>query len=123
MQQPRIRNLVNAFIPDAPPSLVLPSDALRAIDRFSRKWGGLWVGGSVEISPEGILFSPNSLNKAVHVGLQPVHIRSQDVLSVRHEFGWFTGIVAVAHTTGEFRFRCYGAKRLAAVLARSYCAP
>src|SRR5207249_11218600 len=108
MQQPRIRKLVNAFIPDATPSLVLPSDALRAIDRFSRKWGGLRVGGSVEISPEGILFSPNRLNNAVHVGLQPVHLRSQDVLSVRHASGWFSCIVALAHTTDEVRLRGYG---------------
>jgi hypothetical protein len=39
---------------------------------------------------------------------------------VRHEFGWVTGIVVVDHMHGEFRFRCYGAKQLAATMAASF---
>lgn len=123
MQHFRIRKLVNAFIPNAAPSLALPGPALRATDRFSRKWGGLWVGGSVDISPEEISFTPNGLNRAFHIGLEPIRVASQNIRSVKHEFGWFTGIVVVSHTAGELRFRCYGAKRLVATLAGNYCAP
>jgi len=122
VQNFHIRKAVNAFIPNATPSLALPDQALRQATRFSRKWGGLWVGGSVDMSPEGIAFTPNALNRAFHVDLESIRIASQDIRSVRCEFGWLTGVVVVSHTSGEFRFRCYGAKRLVATLADNYCA-
>ena len=43
-------------------------------------------------------------------------ILANDIRAVRHEFGWVTGIVVVEHIRGEFRFRCYGAKQLAATM-------
>lgn len=36
------------------------------------------------------------------------------------EFGWITGIVVVRHAGSEFRFRCYGAKRLAATMVATF---
>jgi len=116
MQTFRIRKLVNAFIPNAVPSELLellPGAVLWAVNRFSTKHGGLWVGGSVEISHDGVLFKPNALNEAFHEGLESVHIPMTQVLSVAREFGWITGIVVVAHQLGEFRFRCFGAKKIA----------
>lgn len=111
------RKLVNAFIPDATPSEILPIAALGAIDRFRRKHGGLWVGGTISVSQSGIAFVPNGLNRAVHAGLEPIRVPAEDIRAVRHEFGWFTGIVVVEHTRGEFRFRCYGARQFAAAVA------
>jgi hypothetical protein len=110
-----IRKLANAT-----PSDVLPLDALWAIHRFRRKHGGLWVGGTVSVSESGVSFAPNRLNRAVHVGLEPIHVPAQDIRTVRYEFGWFTGIVVVEHVHGEFRFRCYGAKQFAATMAASF---
>ena len=115
-----IRRLANAFIPDATPSEALPAHALSAIDRFQRKYGGLWVGGTVSVSPSGVAFAPNGFNQAVHEGLQPIHVPAEDIRAVRYEFGWFTGIVVVEHVHGAFRFRCYGAKQLAAAMAASF---
>ena len=112
-----IRKLVNAFVPYATPSDVIPRVALSAIDRFKRKHGGLWVGGTVSVSRAGVSFSPNALNRIVHDELQPVSVPARDIRAVRHEFGWVTGIVVVEYVDGEFRFRCYGAKRLAASMA------
>ena len=112
-----VRKLANAFFPDATPSEIVPADALWAIDRFRRKHGGLWVGGTVAVSQAGISFSPNGLNKVFHEGLEPIGVPAKDVRAVRYEFGWFTGIVVVEHVRGEFRFRCYGAKNLAATMA------
>lgn len=112
-----VRKLANAFFPDATPSEIVPADALWAIDRFRRKHGGLWVGGTVAVSQAGIAFSPNSLNEVFHEGLEPVSVPAKEVRAVRYEFGWFTGIVVVEHVRGEFRFRCYGAKHLAATMA------
>jgi len=42
---------------------------------------------------------------------------SGDIKSVRHELGWFTGVVVVTHVSG------YGAKKLAATLALSFGEP
>lgn len=115
-----IRKLANAFIPHATPSDVVPAFALSAIDRFKRKRGGLWVGGTVSVSQSGVSFSPNGLNRAFHDGVEPINVPAKDIRAVRHEFGWFTGIVVVGHIHGEFRFRCYGAKQLVATMAASF---
>jgi hypothetical protein len=123
MEPLNIRKLANAFIPDATPSDVLPSAALSAAQRFKRKHGGLWVGGTILVTSGGVSFAPNGLNRAVHEELEPVDVPARDIKSVRHEFGWFTGIVVVAHVGGELRFRCYGAKKLAATLAVRFGEP
>jgi hypothetical protein len=115
-----IRKLANAFIPGAAPSHLVPADARSVINRFNRKWGGLWVGGTVSIAPQGVSFTPNRINRAVHEALEPINVPAEDIRAVRHEFGWVTGIVVVTHARGEFRFRCYGAKRLAATMAVSF---
>jgi len=112
-----VRKLANAFYPNATPSEVVPAFALSAIDRFKRKHGGLWVGGTVAVSRAGVSFSPNGRNRACHEALEPLGVPAEDVRAVRYEFGWFTGIVVVEHGRGEFRFRCYGAKHLAATMA------
>jgi len=115
-----VRKLANAFYPNATPSEVVPAVALSAIDRFKRKHGGLWVGGTVAVSQAGVSFSPNGLNQAFHEGLEPISVPAHDVRAVRYEFGWFTGIVVIEHVRGEFRFRCYGAKHLAATMATGF---
>jgi len=56
-----IRKLANAFIPGAAPSHLVPADARSVINRFNRKWGGLWVGGTVSIAPQGVSFTPNRI--------------------------------------------------------------
>ena len=123
MEPLNIRILANAFIPDATPSDVLPSTALSAVQRFKRKHSGLWVGGTILVTNGGVSFAPNRLNRAFHEDLEPIDVPARDIKSVRHEFGWFTGIVVVAHVGGEFRFRCYAAKKLAATLAVSFGQP
>lgn len=123
MKPLNIRKLANAFIPNATPSDVLASEALSAVHRFKRKHGGLWVGGTVVATSGGVSFAPNGLNRAVHEDLEAIDVPARDIKSVRHEFGWFTGVVVVRHVGGEFRFRCYGAKKLAATLAVSFGEP
>jgi hypothetical protein len=110
----KMRKVANAFYPDAMPSRLVPADALSVIHFFRRRLGGLWVGGTVEVSQSGVSFSPNLLNRAVHETLEPIRIAAEDIRKVRCKFGWVTGIVVVEHEGGEFRFRCYGARRLAA---------
>ena len=95
------------------PALVAGA-ARAAVERFSHRQGGLWVGGTIEITNDGVSFAPNRLNRAFHAALETVHIPFANIRSARREFGWFTGVVVIQHTGGEFRFRCYGASRVAA---------
>lgn len=112
MRMFRICKLVNAFVPKAIPSEPLSDNLFSAVTRYVKKHGGLWVGGAVEITHEGVSFKPNALNDAFHVGLEPVQIPLASIGSVRREFGWLTGIIVIEHSVGRFRFRCFGAKRV-----------
>ena len=47
MQDRQIKKLCNALIPDATPAPLVSGASLRAVDRFSKKHGGLWVGDTV----------------------------------------------------------------------------
>lgn len=112
----RIRKFANAFsgtsslsaaIAQAPLVGTLTNDA---VEGYRKKHGGLWVGGVVEISDEGISFRANALNKALNSGARGKTIAMKRVRSVYWQFGWVTGIVVVVHDKGEFRFRCFGAR-------------
>ena len=111
-----IKKLANAFVPHAVPSTLVVGTARGAVDRFGAKHGGLWVGGKVTADADGLRFVPNGLNVVFHQGLQDTHIPLASIHSVTREFGWVTGIVRVRHAQGEFRFRCFGAQRVADTL-------
>lgn len=114
---PHFEKLANAFIPGAAPSGNVVGEALRAVSRVASREGGLWVGGKVVVTPEALSFVPNGINLALHEGLEAIRIPFSNISSVRREFGWVTGIVVVSHAGGELRFRCFGAKGVAAELA------
>ena len=116
----KIRKLANAFIPGVTPARRVPVAALSAIYSYTRTHGGLWVGGTVFVSSSGVSFVPNGINRLVHSDVEPVNVRAEDVKDVRREFGWVTGVVVVKHVSGEFRFRCYGAKQLAATMSANF---
>ena len=105
----------NAFIPNAVPSGLVTGPALRAVERVSRKTGGLWVGGRLVANSREIRFSANVMNQSFHVGLEDVHIPLSEVSSVR--------IVVVTYRQGEFRFRCFSAKAIAANFSSHVTAP
>ena len=115
-----IRKPANGFIPEAVPARRVPVTALSAIHRFRRRQGGLWVGGTVFVSNRGVSFVPNGVNRFVHSNLEPVNVQAHDIREVRCEFGWLTGIVVVKRAQDEFRFRCYGAKQLAATMCANF---
>jgi hypothetical protein len=112
-----INKLCNAFLPDAAPSGLLPEAVLGAVRQARKRTGGLWVGGRVNASADALVFTPNGMNVALHAGLDVVRIPLAKIRAVRREFGWLTGIVVVEHAQGEFRFRCFGAMRVAQILS------
>lgn len=108
----KITKLANAFYTDATPSNRAKGIARYSAERYKKKHGGLWVGGTVVLSDQGVEFSPNALNRKLHEQIDGVSIPASSIKAIEHKFGWFTGIVEVVHAQGTFRFRCYGAKNL-----------
>ncbi|MCL2713915.1 MAG: hypothetical protein FWD68_04810 [Alphaproteobacteria bacterium] len=80
--------------------------------------GGLWVGGRAEITDRGVRFEANGLNRIFHSNAEPVWVAADCIRAVELRPGWFTEIVAVAHSEGTFPFRCYGASEVVATMAK-----
>lgn len=112
MQQFAIRKLANAFVSNAELSDQIQGSARLATSRYQKKYGGFWVGGVVELTQEGITFTPNALNRKLHKNLEIIELPISDIEVMQRNFGWFTGIVLVQHKRGDFKFRCYGAKNV-----------
>ena len=111
-----LKKSCNAFIPNAMPSSLVIDAALTFLERQRQKAGGLWVGGTLTASPEGLSFVANDLNLAFHSALQPVFIPTADIYAISTEFGWISGTVIVWRRHGEFRLRCFKAAKLAVLL-------
>jgi len=105
----------NALLPAAGPSAL--ADLLGAKSGVAHA-DGLWVGGKVKATPLELTFEPNRLNAALNDGSLTVRIPMAGIRSVRREFGWLSGIVVVDHGLGQFRFRCFGARRVARILSQ-----
>lgn len=112
-----IEKLANAFVPNAEPASLLGGVPRFAIRQYEKKHGGLWIGGKVAITPDGVSFGANAMNRALHKDLADTVIPLESIRSVRLEFGWVTSIVVVEHAGGEFRFRCFHAREVADTLA------
>lgn len=108
----------NLFRPDAEMSegarVLMPLGADRTVDWLQRRLGGLWVGGSVTLTQEALMFAPNGLNAAAHAGDTSDTVRLDRVGEVSHRFGWLTRIIDVRTVDGDtFTFRCFGARAFA----------
>jgi len=112
MNQFRIKKVANALMPNAKPAAVIRGPALWSVKIVEKLAGGLWVGGEVTLSNDGVSFHANKLNESLHVDLEQVNIPLKNIESVSKISGWVTDIVSVKHSGGEFRFRCYSASEL-----------
>lgn len=111
-----IRKLANLFSPSSKLSSgaaslpLVGAAASGAVENYRRRHGGVWIGGVVELTSDGIFFKANALNRALNSGKPTKRLAMKDVRAVRWEFGILTGIVVVLHKNGELRFRCFGAR-------------
>lgn len=106
--------VANALIQDAASPLEDSADGIgKAIQRSRNRYGGLWVGGRVTLTPAELGFSPNVVNRLVHVGGPSLTIPLSAIRRIDVEPGFFTKIIAVTWAGGVTRFRCYGAARFA----------
>lgn len=116
MPEFRMTKTASAFYPRATASVSGVVAVGPAVYAAKKALGGLWVGGMVTISDDGVHFAPNGLNRFLHKKADAIHIPLASVNSVTIDGGWVTRIVSVLHEGGEFRLRCYGAAKLADAL-------
>ena len=114
----KLSKLGYGFVSNVMPSALMSGAAFARANRMVKRHGGLLVGGSIELSPAGVSFTPHAREEPQHVGLRPVNILAANIRSVRREFGWLTGTVVICHLGGEFRFRCFGARSVARLFAK-----
>jgi hypothetical protein len=104
----------NALIQDATSPLENLAGGIGGGIRRSRKrYGGLWVGGRVTLTPAELGFAPNGANRLLHDGDPSVAIPLAAIRQIDVEPGLVTKIVAVTWRGGVARFRCYRAARFA----------
>jgi hypothetical protein len=113
----------NALIAEAQPDFALYSAAAKAVgidpraqvlsvvlSGFRAFYGGLWVGGAVELSATHLSFKPNSVNQLLHKGDYSWSVPLKEVSELSWEFGVLSGIIRVATPHGIAKLRCFGAK-------------
>ena len=92
-----------------------PTDMV--IQGFRAHVGGIWVGGSAELTTAFLMFRPNALNRALHAEDYSFTIALADIASVEYERALLTDIVVVTTATGRFKLRCFGARRFRDLIA------
>lgn len=108
----------NALVPGAEPtafaSRMSGVGGSFVFDWIRRSYGGLWVGGSIKLTPVELTFTPNAMNRALHAVDAFRAVPLDRVVEVKDRFGIVTRIIDVSLDDGSlFTFRCFGAPALA----------
>lgn len=108
------RKLANALIPGAQPTVFARTMSSNVLGFFSRIHGGLWLGGTITLTPRELSFRPNGMNRALHTNASDITVPLERVVEVTDRFGILTRIVDVKSDDGSvLTFRCFGAPALA----------
>jgi hypothetical protein len=85
------------------------------LERLRREMGGLWVGGTLTVSEDAIVFGANALNRWLQAGPLRLKIPMRDVSAVNLRRGVLTKIIEVTYGEPALRtsFRCFGAAEVA----------
>ncbi|NUT77818.1 hypothetical protein HNO86_22470 [Pseudomonas sp. C1C7] len=86
------------------------------LESFRQRHGGLWVGGGLVITSRVVRLSANGLNRAVQSGALDIELPLPQIRRVTVEGGFITKIVRLDTRAGSVKFRCYGAKKVAALI-------
>jgi hypothetical protein len=119
-----VKKSCNCLIPSAEADLFSGSPSARLVvesvlSGFRALYGGLWVGGSAELTTAALSFRPNAVNLAMHKGDHSFSMPLIDIVGIAHERGFLTGIVSISTHHGRFRLRCFGAKQFGEAIART----
>lgn len=96
------------------------SDVQKSVGNYKAKHGGIWIGGKFTISNDEFRFSTNTANQIVHNENCDVFFHMSDVKNIYREFGWVTGILNFELEDRIIAVRCFGAKKIAALLKKFY---
>ena len=90
----------------------------RVMKSFEKAYGGLWVGGKMQLTETAVHLSANVLNRMVQEGTLDIEIPLELIRNVCNEGGFFTKVIRLDTDAGSVKFRCYGAKEVVALIER-----
>ncbi|WP_155766066.1 hypothetical protein [Mycobacterium colombiense] len=105
--------MANALIVDA--DVTAPSALVnrRILDRYRRRYGGLWVGGRLTCTDTDVRFHANALNRSIQSGRLDIVIALRSIESVEVLPGVLTKIIAIRAGDRVTKIRCFGAAKVA----------
>jgi hypothetical protein len=108
-----ISRMANALIAEVDVGVVATSVGGGVLDRYRRRYGGLWVGGRLTVTTTDFQFHANALNRALQSGQLDIVIDLRSIESVEVLPGVLTKIVAMRTADGVTKVRCFGAAKVA----------
>ena len=116
MSETPLRQTIDALVPEAAMTPWAKIFLFWVVYPTIHYSGGLWVGGTLTVGDGHVRFEPNALNRSFLVEDVSFSIGPGEIKSVRVEPAMATDIVVLNLDRAERRFRCYGAKDVAAAI-------
>jgi hypothetical protein len=88
------------------------------LEGFRNHYGGLWVGGKVTVTQNAVHLNANAMNRMAQDGTLDVELPMTSIRKVTVEGGFVTKIVRLDTDAYSVKFRCYGAKDVASLIAK-----
>ncbi|UZE09611.1 hypothetical protein [Pseudomonas sp. B21-053] len=90
----------------------------RVMEAFKQANGGLWVGGKMALTRTSVRLSASALNRLVQEGTLDIDLPLAMIRKVTLEGGFVTKIVRLDTDAGSVKFRCFGARDVAALIEK-----
>lgn len=88
------------------------------LEGFRNHYGGLLVGGKVTVTQNAVHLNANAMNRMAQDGTLDVQLPMTSIRKVTVEGGFVTKIVRLDTDAYSVKFRCYGAKDVASLIAK-----
>jgi hypothetical protein len=103
--------LANALIANV--DVHLSSSSQRVLNRYRRRYGGLWVGGRLTLTTTDVQFHANALNRSIQSGELDITVELRSIESVEVLPGVLTKIIAIHTGDRVVKMRCWRATKVA----------
>lgn len=90
----------------------------RVMEAFKQANGGSWVGGKMALTRTSVRLSASALNRLVQEGTLDIDLPLAMIRKVTLEGGFVTKIVRLDTDAGSVKFRCFGARDVAALIEK-----
>ncbi|WP_065261281.1 hypothetical protein [Pseudomonas bananamidigenes] len=88
------------------------------LEGFRNHYSGLWVGGKVTVTQNAVHLNANAMNRMAQDGTLDVELPMTSIRKVTVEGGFVTKIVRLDTDAYSVKFRCFGAKDVASLIAK-----